>query len=618
MAQAQDWFSANAPTPPPTSGDWFASNAPAPEFKQTDTSPNEVDPNTLGTFVRHLWAGVNPVQIGQMLPFPKSLGGSGVDNPLNPAKIVKDLAAVKKQADEALSKGEYTKALTHYVESVVPILGPMMARQGDELQAGKYTAAAGDMTALAANIVAPKAIGGLARPAPAVARDAVTFAQDRGIPLDAATVTDNLAVKGTQAIADRTVGGSLVSTPARTRQASAMVRVGDELATEAHPTPTTPEGAGTSLRDALTAKVSEHNATATQAYDKLRALEAQNVAPKTTSTVRAVDTGILDAAGQPVSRDVTTSQTTPMAVDVTRAKQALKPLYDSLKRQSELVPLQGDKGRALVALDRLLNGPDVAPLSVVDPALGDLKSMARADIPELRTQGQGMAAVAVQQLDAAVRQTAMRAGKPAVDALMEGRAATVAKYQVGDVLERLNAEPVRTVKALTAPKDASIGQLRSVVQHVPDQAAVIARGYLEDLLDQPQKVVAWRKLGSETKSILFPKAGQAEALDHFFTLTDRISKTNVNPSGSGYVAALSAQGGMVWFEPYTAAAIQLSGATLSALLRSPVAISALTRGLSLPASAPIAARTAATANLMRAASAAGVPLPMPAAADSQP
>ena len=118
----------------------IGSEVSAPNFKTTNATDAqgqpEVDPNTLGTFVKHLWAGVNPVQIGQMLPFPKALGGSGTDNPLSPTNIAQSLHQVKKEADTALAKGDYVGALAKYVESVVPILGPMMAHQGNELQQG--------------------------------------------------------------------------------------------------------------------------------------------------------------------------------------------------------------------------------------------------------------------------------------------------------------------------------------------------------------------------------------------------------------------------------------------------------------------------------------------------
>jgi hypothetical protein len=102
----------------------------------------------------------------------------------------------------------------------------------------------------------------------------------------------------------------------------------------------------------------------------------------------------------------------PLPVDLRNVKANLRPMYDELKRQAELTPaaMMGDKARALQALDKIVGGPDHAPLSVVDAALGDLKSFARSEVPELRTVGQGKAIGAIKQLEAAVEQTARNAG----------------------------------------------------------------------------------------------------------------------------------------------------------------------------------------------------------------
>src|SRR6185436_16907681 len=263
--------------------------APAPTFAATNqkdaAGDATVEPNSLGTLATHLWAGVNPVQIGQLLPFPKALGGSGTDHPLNPQKIADDLYAVKQEAQAALAKGDYTTAIAKYVESVIPVLGPWMSHQGNQLQRGEYAAAAGDTLALAANVAAPKGLSTLtearyplaahpaAGAAPAAVHPSVRFAAQHDIPLDAATVTDNLAVKGAQALADRSLGGSLVATPARARQAAALTRAGETLTDQAHPVATTPEQAGLGLRDALTAKVRGHTQTADTAYERIRTLE---------------------------------------------------------------------------------------------------------------------------------------------------------------------------------------------------------------------------------------------------------------------------------------------------------------------------------------------------------
>lgn len=692
-----------------------------PDFTQSDTTPNEVDPNTLGTFVKHLWAGVNPVQIGQMLPFPKSLGGSGLDNPLNPQNIVKSLHAVKAQADEAMKKGEYAKALTHYVESVIPILGPAMAKMGDDAAEGRYAAAAGQATALAANIAVPKMLGGRRAPVATAADDAATFAHARGIPVDAATVTDNLAVKRVQALADQTIGGSLVATPARARQAAAMERVGGELASDAHPVPMVPETAGTSLRQALSTKVAAHTQKATTAYDRLRVIEqdpryqvslstgaqapVDALPPKTLGELRRIyhemdamgfskrnfneiptrhggdlevsggaagasvyddilgnlsegsrptRRAVQDAIGEflgggketaaaraalgvaeertmigtgrrvnvnhpelpPHARDIlthpekrrVTSEDIGLPVDVTQAKQALRPVYDQMMRQMPVTQQQANPG--LKALGNILDGPDYAPLSQVDADLSAIKALAR--------QRGGLAKLAAGRLESAVMKAARNGGPEVVKALQEGRAATVAKYGASDALESLHAEPVKAVRELTLPKDAAIQRLRTVVEQVPEQAPVIARAVLEDLLEQPQRVASWRKLGAETKKVLFPKAGQAEALDSFFALTDRISKTNVNPSGSGHQFWIGAQGVQFGADPFHAVLTQIGAGGIAAMLRYPPVVRVLTHGLSMPKTAPVAARAAVTANLLRVARTEGVPVALPAAAGSGP
>lgn len=275
-----------------------------------------------------------------------------------------------------------------------------------------------------------------------------------------------------------------------------------------------------------------------------------------------------------------------LPVDLRSSKQALRPLYDRLKRESELIPLQGDKGRALVALDRLINGPDSAPLSTVDAALGDLKAMARADIPELRTQGQGLAAAAVKQLDQVVQNTARRAGPAAIDALEEGRGATRAKYQVADTLESLRPESVQVFRQLTAKGDAAIGQLRAVADAAPLEVPKIGRAYLQQLLDtatergrfeHADKLYAeWQKLGPATKRILFPEAGQVSALNDFFLLAKRINE-NPNPSGTAATLLKGGEGVGLLTHPLITLPGTISAGVLAKVLYSPAAIRLLTK-----------------------------------------
>ncbi len=586
-----------------------------PKYEQTDKSPND-----LPTVVKALWDGINPVKLGQMLPWPKAAGGSGMDNPLFPNNIVANLAALKGKATDELSKGNYLGGLSHYIESYLPLIGPMMASIGDESQRGEYAKATGESIAAIVNAVGPKLLSDAvaaryplashpAATAPArSANPAVQFGLDRGVPLDAATVSDNLAVKGAQALADRSLGGSIVATPANAARTAGMSRVAGELASDVQDAPVTPEQAGLSVAKALQDKIAGHTQMANLAYDTIRRLEnsesATETVPERSTPIQT--SPIIDAQGRPIQTGgEPTTQPMQMPVDVREAKQALQPVYDQMRRQMPITQQQANPG--LKAIQNIIEGPDYGPLSQVDRDLSAIKAVARE-------QG-GMAKLAVKALDTAVQKTAADAGPGVQAALEEGRAQTVAKYATSDVLDTLHDEPVRTIKALTAPKDSAIQSLRAVLTQVPEQAPVIARAYLDDLMEQPQKVASWNKFGDQTKAALFPD-GSAANLDRFFELTDRISKTNVNPSGSGYMAALGAQGAMLWYDPLHAVPLQITGAVLSKLARSQAAMRALTRGMTMPAASPVAMRTAMTATLLGAAKEAGVPLTFPRAADA--
>lgn len=566
---------------PPVGGevaDFTSSNA------KDATGNAEVDPNTIGTALSHFGQQLNPMNvvraIAPMVPIPKSVGGGGLDTGRN---IVKTAQAtvfpteILVKAKDAYQQGDYVTAARHFIDYLLPVIGPALEKPADEMQHGKFAAGIGDALGLGAALFGAdglsKMLNGVRTPAVSKPSAAVDFAKQRGIPVDAATATDNLAVKGAQALADRSIGGSMVATPARAAQADAMTRVSGDLATEAHPTAVMPEQAGQSVRDALTTKMAGHAQTANAAYDALRTIEA----------------------------------TRPSAVDLTVPKQALQPVYDQMKRQMPLTQQQANPG--LKAIENILTGPDSAPLSQVDRDLSAIKTVARE-------QG-GLAKLAVSKLDTAVLAAATKGGPDVLKALREGRAATVAKYATSDVLDAVHAEPVKAVAQLTAPKDAAIQRLRTVTSEVPSQTPIIARAYLEDLLAKPNKVAEWNKLGAQTKAILFPKAGQAAALDHFFQLTKRISDTNVNPSGSGYIAALGAQGAMLWYDPVHAIPMQISAAMVAKLLRSPAAVDALTRGMSISVKTPVAMRVAATAKLVQAAREAGVPLAAPGAVADQ-
>jgi hypothetical protein len=305
------------------------------------------------------------------------------------------------------------------------------------------------------------------------------------------------------------------------------------------------------------------------------------------------------------------SERMALAIDLKQSKAALQPIYQRLLRESQLAPLMGGKAEALRALDRLMRGPDVAPLSVVDAALGDLKAIARTDLPELRTQGQSIAAQAVKALDQQVRARAAAAGPEVLAALEEGRGATVGKYQTAGVLEQLRTEPVQLFRQLTAPQDSAITLLRQVRDIAPAQLETIGRAYLENLMSMAtaeggfgraaRLQAEWQKLGPETKRILFADPALRQNLDHFFLLAKKMAE-NPNPSGTAHTAAIFnivAQG-----ESYLAAKLLYTPAGARAMTRLLAANVRLPKGATRSA-----AQTVATLNVIHAARKAGVDVP---------
>lgn len=604
--------------------------------------------------------GLNPLPLLKALydesnKTPRNFSEALTDQIISPpARVLLDglkdsEKAQYEKAKAAWASGNVSEALGHTLAMAIPYLGPMAADAGEMIGSGdKKTAARG--VGLATAVLTPSAVKygtevlrtGTALPTPArvaaapplrptvvpapfrptanpLEAAAVEFGRNRGVPIDAATATGSPFVNHAQRMAGSNIGGAGTAETLQAAQADALARVGRDLAADANTPPpnttgtiagpaVTPEGAGTAVREALTKKIEDLHVDASTAYDALRQME-QDAANATPVRTRVPMT---DTDG--VTKPERVSIRIPLAVDVKATKAVFQPIYDALKRESELVPLHGGKARALVALDRLLTGPDYQSLSVVDAALGDLKSMARgADLPQLRTQGQGIAAQAVAELDKQVRITATKAGPDVLKALEDGRAATRAKYQAADVLDRINDEPVKTMNTLTANGDANIQRLRAVIRETPDVAPQIARAYLQDLIDtaterggfeHADKIYAeWQKLGDATKTLMFRNPVLIQNLDNFFRLAKRISEKR-NTSETAY--ALNA----------TKALAAAPNYVLAKVLYSSAGTHALTKGLQMSISGVPTARAAGLALVARAIEESGGAVPT-AAQDQQ-
>ena len=188
------------------------------------------------------------------------------------------------KADAAFQAGDTLTGLRQAIPALVPIFGPRMAEAGDAFEAGETARGFGILADLGVQLAGPKALSKLPLPKtvgipklgslnPAEAK-AVAFGQARGVPVDAATATGNPAVRAVQHLADRSIGGSLVSGRAANAQAEGLAALGDQLASRGYREAVTKEAAGDSLRGAVSDVVRSHAREADVQYAALRDIEA--------------------------------------------------------------------------------------------------------------------------------------------------------------------------------------------------------------------------------------------------------------------------------------------------------------------------------------------------------
>lgn len=564
--------------------------------------------------------------------------------------LITDMALAQadqfKKAYDAAKEGQFLEAGGQLVAGLLPGVGPAIAAGAEKLgtAAGAGDAfttgeAVGDLAGLAVMPEVAKRVPTKLLPSPAnpATAEAVAFAQRRGIPVDAATQTGSRTVQVAQKIADSTPIGSMVADKARRAQGEAFARVGSELLDEISPRAVVGEQAGAGVQTALTNEVGLRNAEAGSAYDILRKIEADpaNIKQVQTGIARSpealaeLDAFSMSLANKPFAKLLPAEQKavvdtaksagvqvaeTPviesisLPVDLRNAKATLKPVYESLLRQMPVAQVRASTG--MKSLANIMEAPDFLPLSVADADLSAIKAAARgADLPELKTLSQGLAAKAVAELEDAVQQGTAQGGPAALAARDAGRAATVAKYDAASVLKQLRDEPVQTFRQLTWGEDAGIDRLREVAKLAPNEMPNVGRAYVRDILEkgtaeggfsrQDSMLRDWQALGPETKKILFKDPMKIRDLDNFFLLAKKAAE-NPNPSGSGLIATSSGSVGYAFVNPSTGIPMIIGAGALSKLLHSPRAVAALSKGLDPKFNTGLG-RAATAANILKIA-----------------
>ena len=311
-----------------------------------------------------------------------------------------------------------------------------------------------------------------------------------------------------------------------------------------------------------------------------------------------------------------TSQDMGFPTNLAPIKPLMRQYYDAVTR---LMPVaQRENSPGILALEGIIDAPDWMPLSEADQNLSAIKALAR--------KNPGLSQLAVKALESAVSEAATNAGPEVKQALAEGRRQIIQRVGTQDVLDALPGgkleEPVAVFARATAPNDAGIEFLRALRSQVPSEIPKLARAQLDELTAQtPKKAWAeWQNLGDSTKSVLYPDAAHVQALDQFFRLRNLIDTTsNYNTSNSAAAIAAGQAMSTVMHpsQMLEQVGIQLGASGLSALLHSPAVTKALMSAVKLHPTAPAVARAAAWAQVVSAAKAAKVPVPLvPALADT--
>jgi hypothetical protein len=409
-----------------------------------------------------------------------------------------------------------------------------------------------------------------------IERRAVQSVMDRGLPVDAGTVTGNPVVRGAQWLADRTLGGSLVATRANARTRQAYARDWDQLAARTGVAATdkfaagsraqeaqdavresigrgyataadrvqariggTPQSArqtGAQATGALSAVVRDLRQQAERAYgDAFTQMRAARV-PVTVGTTPGQSprpSGLLDAAGRPVLTGGTGPQPVVEAietpVDITDLKTApfVQDLWNDL---NELPIAMKSASQAYASLQKLLTGPDVVSARAAERARSGLLDLAReAASPDVRNVNQGTAAslaqVLRQRIDQAVEQYA---GPDALAALNAGRATHAQKMQVADVLQQFSDEGVQAFNKMTWTDDRGVGLLEDVATVAPQVMPQLANTWFSQVVgkrtaDGVLDLSKWRamqadyaRLGADTRALFFRNPGVRRQVDAFF------------------------------------------------------------------------------------------------------
>lgn len=114
------------------------------------------EPNTLGTFASHVGAQINPMTMAQS-------AGNAILHPIDTVQqIGAAQGAVYDKAKASYDKGDYGTAARHFVDYLIPLIGPVLDTAADRTQKGELAAGVGDAVGLGLSMFGPSKLGAVA------------------------------------------------------------------------------------------------------------------------------------------------------------------------------------------------------------------------------------------------------------------------------------------------------------------------------------------------------------------------------------------------------------------------------------------------------------------------
>lgn len=268
-------------------------------------TPPAPEPNSFGTFASHVWTQLDPSSLMQ-----------AIRHPIDTAKgIGAAHEAVFRKAQESYQKGDTLTAARHFVDYLVPFIGPVMDQAADRAQQGQYAASVGDAVGLGLGLFGPKALA-------------------ENVPTLRSSIADRLAQKAQTAATDKAVN---VMTP---KVGPNKIRFGNMAETVApdvlRQTASVTKGG---LSNEIGMKLDTAHAALDAAYD---AIPNTKMYP-TSAIVKAIDRAIAKQQVSGIGGSVSPATRADRIAALTQAKQEVQAL-GSLANADNLRALKGAWG----------------------------------------------------------------------------------------------------------------------------------------------------------------------------------------------------------------------------------------------------------------------------------